>query len=695
MSYRIMGDRKPSLRFAGSILLMGGIMALLALNASANAESDNYTYIPSTDAIVNPERGIYGWGPLEDTTHYNSLRASGVSLCYSNITLDDYRTSNIAPVKLTEITNAFNRMRTAGMKGIVRINYNEDGGDDTTLAWMEIHLQQLQPILNANADVIAFFQAGMMGAWGEWHSSSSGLDNPAGRSAVWNLLLTYLPACKFIQVRTPAYVYELEGAGLPLSATTAFSCTGASRIAHHNDCWLASSTDYGTYPTNPIQREMWKSRIANDTRYVPWGAETCNLDPTYANCINAVSEAERFHANFLNRDYEPNVIAVLVSNGCWDTLVNNLGYRLELLSASLPSQVTAGYDFDFSIELQNVGWAPLYNERPVFLRLFSGSTVVQDYELTEVDPRWWSPEEGLITISGTLTAPALISFATVGFALWMPDQDTGLRFRSEYSVHFANESVWDDFQGHNILADGIPVISGVETPTPPASPTATSTPTLTPTSTLTSTPTSTFTPTSSPTHDPNCSSATYFDIGIDGDFADWISVPLAFSDPDGDRGSAVADITNVYIANNTEYLFLRIQTSAAEDFSGNSHTNLFFDTDLNSSTGFTTHGVGSEFLIQGSGGYDERGGGFNEGTVSMNFVAAPSGAVTDVELRIARSSSYDSDSAPVFTEPEFVFLITANSVSWSAEDFAPDAPGGFLYEFACEPQSSVAGWTIH
>jgi hypothetical protein len=321
---------------------------------------------------------------------------------------------------------------------------------------METHLQQLQPILNAYVDVIAFFQAGMIGAWGEWHSSTSGLDNPAGRAAVWSLLRTYLPACRFIQVRTPDFVYELEGAGLPLDDGTAFACDGPSLIGHHNDCWLASETDYGTYSSNASTRETQKSRIENDSRYVPWGGETCGQS-AYSNCTVALAEAARFHATYLNRDYHSGVIGEL--SPCWDEISNSLGYRFELVSSSFPTSVQPGESFSISISLQNVGWAPVYNERPVFLSMLSGSTSIMDYELVDADPRFWNPEAGIVTITGTLTAPAAISAETIGFAFWLPDENESLRLVPEYSIRFANTGVWDESAGHNVLIEGVPVMN--------------------------------------------------------------------------------------------------------------------------------------------------------------------------------------------------------------------------------------------
>ena len=432
------------------------------------------------------------------------------------------------------------------------------------------HLTQLQPILANNADVIAFFQAGIIGAWGEWHSSTSGLDTPAGRAAVWSLLNQYLPPSKFIQVRTPGYVNELEALDVyPLDDTTAFAGTSHARIAHHNDCFLASDTDYGTYPPPGSEQDAIKAQLEQHTRYVPWGGETC-AQSAYSTCSNALYELGRFHATYLNSGYNPDVIADLQAGGCWDTIINQLGYRFELIDATLPSAITPGQSFSVQIRLQNTGWAPPYNARPVFLRLQDASASwTQDLWLSTADPRFWRPEAGVITINETLAAPASIPASQVTAALWMPDAASSLCNDPDYSIQMANTGVWDATYGQNVLTTSLPVAT-------PAS------------------------------------------IVIDGQFGDWASVPVLLTDPSGDSGAAVADYTQLQVASDSNYIYLRIQTSNSVNLQGSGLCNIFLDCDLNSATGFQALSgrIGSELMIQASQGYQQKNGGFNEGQIT-------------------------------------------------------------------------------
>ena len=140
------------------------IVSALLFVLSISVQAATYNYTASTDLIFNPERGLYIHSALESGQNFANIRAGGYSLCYANLLLDSFRTSNIDAARLQEIEDAFDAIRVAGLKGILRITYdNTSAGTDTTLAWMETHLQQLQPVFEDNSDVIAFVQAGVIG----------------------------------------------------------------------------------------------------------------------------------------------------------------------------------------------------------------------------------------------------------------------------------------------------------------------------------------------------------------------------------------------------------------------------------------------------------------------------------------------------------------------------------------------------
>jgi len=534
---------------------------LAALWMAAPALATTYTFVPSTALLENPERGLYRAAALESGTDFADVRTQGSTLCYANITLDAFRSSNISATRLQEIDDAFARMRGAGLKCVLRINYNEDSsGTDTTLAWMETHLQQLQPILEGNSELIAFVQAGMIGAWGEWHSSSNGLDTPENRAAVYDLLVAYLPAGKFIQIRTPGFVDELVGLDTnPINDSTAFSGTPRARIAYHNDAWISSPTDMGTYPSDPVAMETLKSEIENHTKYAPWGGESAALDTNYTASTYVLAEAARFHATYLNATYHPDVIAQLTANGSWGEIQKKLGYRIELVSATLPDSLAAGSTFPFEVRLQNSGWAPFYNPRPVFLRVLSGSIVIQQIKL-QTDPRFWRPDSGEIVLSGTAHAASTIAPENLGFALWLPDSSDGLQSLSTYSVRLANDNVWDASSGHNLLKPAAEEPPGA--------------------------------------------------IVVDGSLDDW-NIPSStfYTDAQITDGSpANSSYEAVYLTNDAANLYIGLDTkgSGGGDIGNTWFHNIYLDTDMDATSGFNSgwmaHGYDRLLQYGGSGG---------------------------------------------------------------------------------------------
>jgi len=437
-------------RFALSTLSLSLTFALLLIQGPS-AEAGGYTYEATDDIFLNPERGLYGHGPLVRRTSFARMRESGVSLVYAQIYLSEFRERPISDERLAEISAAFDRLRDAGLKGIVRISYsNRIGKPDAPLVRVEEHLGQLAPVFGRHHDVIAFFQAGIIGAWGEWHASTNGLDTLAGRRSVLRLLLKDVPQGRFVQVRTPGFKWEIFDDKI-VTEDKAFTAADIARVGHHNDCFLANETDMGTYPRHEV--ELWKHRLAADTRYTPMGGETCRPSD-FTNCANAQTELERLHWTYLNRGYHRGVIQEL--QPCWKTITNRLGYRYELISCDLQDEIRPGADFSYSIRLKNVGYAPLYNRRPAFLKILAAGASVADIELSDVDPCRWAPGQ-TVEIHGTARIPETLCAGSVRFALWMPDQAPGLRSRPEYSIRFANKDVWEATAGYNLLTGEVPV----------------------------------------------------------------------------------------------------------------------------------------------------------------------------------------------------------------------------------------------
>ena len=72
--------------------------------------------------------------------------------------------------------------------------------------------------------------------------------------------------------------------------------------------------------------------------------------------------------------------------------------------------------------------------------------------LEEADPRWWHPEKE-IPLNATIQLPADIPEGKYTISLWLPDESDYLQDKSAFSIRFANEGVWDEQKGYNVLGE--------------------------------------------------------------------------------------------------------------------------------------------------------------------------------------------------------------------------------------------------
>jgi len=183
---------------------------------------------------------------------------------------------------------------------------------------------------------------------------------------------------------------------------------------------------------------------------------------------------------------------------------------------------------------------------------------------------------------------------------------------------------------------------------------------------------------------------TYKTLVIDGSFGDWAGVPVAYEDPADSTESA--DYRRIWIANDDEFLYLRFTLERpANPFLSNA--NLFVDTDADAGTGFPLV-VGSELLIQSGAGYDERGGGFNEGGVEeLGWLSAPAGDAAEFEVRISRTARYATDQAAVFAGDTIALLLEAEDANFARKETAPDTEG-IVYTLEPAPPPLTAPETL-
>jgi hypothetical protein len=432
-------------RFILFLLLLSSMTSCAAPQTGPEPFTVTHTYIATDAPILNPERGFFTPYELPGNPGFSPIRSTGNTLVHLNIRLDYWRESDIPQDVLGSLDTNFADIRDAGLKAIIRFAYNQgpypDSEPDASKAQILRHIEQLTPLLQTHTDVIAWAEAGFIGAWGEWHTSTNGLDNITDKRDILFALLTALPEPRMAQVRYPANIIEMFPD--PLDAVKA-------RVAHHNDCFLSSDTDVGTYErdgVNTIERDQ--KYLAELTRFTPMSGETCAPNPPRSECTSAIQEMELLHFSAINEAYHQGILRSWEEGGCMEEIRNRLGYRLSLTSATFNEMVRHGGLLNLTVEITNTGFASLMNPRPLYVVLV-GENGTPPYEVKlELDPRTWQP--GASSFTTKVRLPSKIGEGDYNLALWLPDEAEMLQRNPFYAVQFSNEGTWDESTGYNIL----------------------------------------------------------------------------------------------------------------------------------------------------------------------------------------------------------------------------------------------------
>lgn len=445
-----------------------------------NASTVNYT-ADNTTIFSNPERGFITMldGSLSkskpclvkgnESTLDNKKSTESMSIVLVHYYLDKFVSTETLP---NEVLNGFDTdmavLRQKGMKAIIRFSYasdtyensaGEETAKDAPLAIAKKHIEQYASHWQANADVIFTFQAGFVGAWGEWYYSDNYGNQEtsmnSNRKQLVNALLAAVPSDRCIQLRTPLFKTSYLNSTKPLTETEAYKGTAKARLAHHNDAFLERWGDMGTYE----DEEKDKAYISQETFYVPLGGESCILDKSLAeeraSYEKTTAEMSYLHWTFIQSGYSTVVTNMWRNNGTFDELNKKLGYRFQLVSGTFSDQVRPGAYIDVNLKIKNVGYAPLYNERPAFIVLKNGS---KTYNLPlNTDPRKWLPNGEVTEIHEGVKVPADVPAGTYQMYLYLPDKYESIASKPAYAVRFANSNVWDSSTGMNKLNASVTV----------------------------------------------------------------------------------------------------------------------------------------------------------------------------------------------------------------------------------------------
>jgi hypothetical protein len=433
--------------------------------SSAMMPTDTHTAVYEENLTINnqnPDRGLYdaSFELQKDDKDYNIFKYTkrdGYTLAFAKINLNAYiDTKTIPNDVINTIEKHLKEAEDVGVKLILRITYrNLRSEDDPSLNDIILpHLEQLKPSLQKYKDIISVVQAGIIGAWGEWHSFTGDFEETnanykQNRRDIVEKLAEIFPN-KYIQIRQPMQKellygeYEKEGDTTDkakITQTLAYTQDMIAKLGHHNDCFVSSITDTGTYDSANV--EFWKDYVANDSKYTPVGGESCENNQTFTNCTNTLNELKRLQYSFLNGIYKEDVIQKWKDDGCYDEIKNNLGYRLV---ASYLDIKTNDKSLDIELSITNKGFAAPYTN-PDITFILQDENNTYAIKQSNLDLRTFYPNETKII----KTSFILDDIKSGNYSLY-------LGIGSSYSaIRLSNSNMWDVNTSTNKLLSNIKI----------------------------------------------------------------------------------------------------------------------------------------------------------------------------------------------------------------------------------------------
>jgi len=465
----------------------------------------------TTTNIINPERGWYfSFDPPCCDVPPNSISPPRAPVrvqelqemrnweekvtLYRNIVKIEQYSGDIPPARLNQIQADLDAARAAGVKSIFRIIYNYGIKiGEAPAPVISRHLDQLQPIIQRNADVIYAVQAGLFGGSGEACCDSWLLDEDnnngwsalsAEAMALYRKLLAIVPPDRFVTLRYPRYKYQMAGwsnsdqvaitnfpiAAKPIRLTNAFDGSDEARLGYHNDNFAGDIEHWGFF-------DSWEVKDRNfteaDSRYTLMEGELSL--PSEFNNKNGASEMKKYHFSAFHccgnneRNNEENKIyegwvgtdEAWKNSGQMAIMSRSLGYRLRLVSATIPQHLFPTAVFEMNLVMANDGWARIMNPRKVeivFRNEATGAKFIVDVDGDGKGNRLWLPGPGetkLLAISQSL--PADMASGTYKLFLHLADPYPSIHDRPEYSIQLANKNLWQADTGYNSLLASVQI----------------------------------------------------------------------------------------------------------------------------------------------------------------------------------------------------------------------------------------------
>lgn len=344
-----------------------------------------YSFAESDDWVKNHYQGGYIQVSTQEPQEVYEIKKENPT-CYLLLVACDLRdeieAEQISESGIDNLRQTLIIAQELGCSVIFRAAYDfDDEYEEPQFTVILEHIKQIGSILNEYKDCIAGVQAGMLGPYGEWHSSAYSENKEYYLQVItaWqNVLDKEIP----ISLRRQQFIRDAAEAGID-----------TTRIGIYNDGMFSSESDLGTY-RGEYNREFELSWSKKNI-YVPFNGGEMPYVTEYSNISNVVAEARQLKLSYLNLMYNTEVWKL------WDSqtyegmtgseyLKKYLGIRPWVSTLSISENFTKRKNIQIDVDLCNSGFADMNEEYTAyFVMKYDDRTIESKADIKKIDTNRW------------------------------------------------------------------------------------------------------------------------------------------------------------------------------------------------------------------------------------------------------------------------------------------------------------------
>lgn len=450
----------------GVLLICIIVCALTLTSCDFNHDDDDDNTVNFAEAFTPPDKSDYIRNP--DCGFYQpisfSLKSDGIkyslkgylernNLLHLRMNLASFKESEITTVALNDLENLLSELRQNSVNAIIRFAYDGFNGYKDVEAPMNLilrHIEQIGSVIKNFSDVLTAVEVGMIGPWGEMHSSA--IATKDNFNALINAWLKNTDDTTPVLARRPKMIADYLGINVKeLENRIAAKNTDEYRLGVFNDGYLGSSSDLGTY----VNRDIEIKWLSNQASHTPFGGEVTIPGSEYNKINFAAKEMFLTHTSYLNESWNDKVIAewkntVYDKNAgndkkyygktAYEYIRDHMGYRFTISDIALPINPDKNVKIKFKIT--NDGFGNLLKYKTCEL-LFVSSDKTYIAPLNINPMHWYTGNTYTVE---SIVSPELSSGNyTVYLRMRDPQSDV-----PRYCVAFANGTYNIDLQANEL-----------------------------------------------------------------------------------------------------------------------------------------------------------------------------------------------------------------------------------------------------